>query len=318
VSSPSQIANTPSPTAGSSNFGDDAASVRVAAQWLVASGGAIGAILVGGLQLGSVGKNSDNPVLLMVSVSAFTVAMIIVGWVIRLASRVLVVGRTTVSDILDAEFHSRIEGSRRLKSVRPPSKEMLLVIDQIASNSEWLLGRHDSFASLYASIGRSDRDGADERGGASSESGRPALAEHESGLVAKVCDFARAELARLSYRRLSSFLAGPGGLCFSISVVVLAICLGWKVDEPLRVSSPVPVQITLTGETNAMKRAGIPSTCLPGSVLSGVALGGDLLEPTVVTTATETTAQGRSSRCPASRFKATKDVAVAIPEIVKG
>lgn len=313
----SQAANPPARTAASSSVGDDASSVRVAAQWLVASAGAIAAILVGGLQLRDLGKNSDDPKLLILSVSAFVVAMITVGWVIRLASRVLVVGRTTVSDILDAEFSSRIGGSRRLKVERPPSKEMLVIVEQIASNGEWLLGRHDSFASLYASVNGSERAGAGESGEVSIERSPTALPEQNFELLVRVCDFARAELARQAYRQLMSFVAGFGGLCFSISIVILAISLGWKVDEPPKVGSPIRVRITLTGEPDELMRAGIPATCLPGSVLSGVALDGTLLEPAVVTEATDTIVQGRLSRCPAGRFTASQGVAVAIPEIEK-
>jgi hypothetical protein len=61
-------------TAGSSII-DDVSTVRTATQWLVAAAGAVGTVLVAGLQIGAMGRLVDNPWLLAGASVAYLAAL---------------------------------------------------------------------------------------------------------------------------------------------------------------------------------------------------------------------------------------------------
>lgn len=302
------------PAAGLFSLVDETSAVRAAAQWLVAAAGAVGATLVAGLQLGDITKHSSMPWLIAISIASFVVAMVIVGIIIRKASRVLVIGRTTISDILDAELSNRLTGTRRIKLGRPASKAMRTVINQVEANREWLLGHHDSAASLFATYEKSRMSSRlIQAEGTATQTLNDDTAQESGARLGRLCDFARSELARHEYQKLASLVAGTGGISFALAVVVFAVSLGWPISNSPNISSPIQVRINLIGDPAKLARAGIPLTCPPGTLLTGVAIEGSLTEPVVINEAIDTVTKGKAILCPMRRFRATGNIAIVIP-----
>jgi hypothetical protein len=292
---------------------DDVSPVRTAAQWLVAAAGAVGAALIAGLGLGNVGKLADTPLLLGAALIAFLTAMVIVSITIRRASHVLVISRTTISDLLREEFRRRAQArpGGQIEVTEPLDPDMPWLLDQISENREWLLPDHASTGDLYAAY-----DEARRRAGPT-----PAMASPGSAEVAElyrklttVCNFARSELTRRAYQRLSHTITGwPGGI-FTAAVVAFAVAVSWPVSKPPAVTTTYRLDVLLTGTPAALRKAGVPAGCRAGTRLTGVALDGDLAEPVVVTEPGPPEGAG-PGRCPAARFTVTRDVGIPIPYV---
>ncbi|WP_157408290.1 hypothetical protein [Actinoplanes sp. N902-109] len=316
---------------------DEAAPVRTAAQWLVVAAGAIGAALVAGLQLGDVGKLTGTPFLLVAAAAAVVSALAVVGRVIARASAVLVIRRITVSDLLAAETAEQaratdihpVSDSRpphrdtgspagtpwiprqwdRLRGrllqpdvIREPAAYLRPLLGQIRANREW----------LFVADGRSTSDlsnaytEAAQRARAGDQVAAARAAELDRRLTG-LCLFARGELTRSAYRRLSTTITGWPGWLFVVSVALFAITLNWPVAQAPRVKEPYPLTVVLTGSAGQLKGAGLATGCRPASRLNAVALAGTTTEPLVVTDA-----QGS---CPASRFTVTADIGVPLPSV---
>jgi hypothetical protein len=277
-------------------FVDEVPAIRAAAQWLLAAAGAIGAVLVAGLQLGGLGRLSDRPWALVIGVLAFGVAIWMIGWAIRAASRVLVIGRVTVSNLLmvDAKRQASAEGVH----VDVLEGEQLLggILDQIGVNRGWLLPSGcSSLTDLYTKYQEAlATEGAEE------------LVEELRGRLAEVTAFARTESARHFYQDLTSGLTGFRGRLLAGAIATLVIVVGWApADSEPKVTVPTPVQVFITGSISEMRAAGLAGSCPRGSTLSGVAIAGTLLEPVVVSAGTKT--------CPPSRFTVTSTLGIAVP-----
>jgi hypothetical protein len=274
----------------SENRTDDISSIRAAAQWLVAAAGAVGAALVAGLQLGDVGRLAEAPIQLAGAALAFLVAISMVGLTIRRAGRVLVVSRTSISDLLRAELRVRAEAQQIELGAGPERVDPGLpwVLAQIEENREWLLPDHDSVGHAYAEY-QEARDGD--------------LLRRMHAVAA----FARGELTRRAYKRLSSTVTGWPGCLFAVAVIGFAVAVSRPVPKPPPVGAAYRLDVLLTGKAAALRKAGLPTGCRPGGRLTGVALDGTLTEPVVVTEA--------SGGCPATRFTVTPSVGIPMPYV---
>ncbi|WP_412749575.1 hypothetical protein [Krasilnikovia sp. M28-CT-15] len=240
--------------------------------------------------------------------------MVVVGIILRRASEVLIVGRTTVSDILDCELAERMVTKPRIKLGRLPSKAMRSAFAQISVNREWLLGDYDSTQSVFAAYQQSRES---ESGTTSDTNDEGSKSDSRAEIAARlnlICEFVRAEICRAEYNRLSRFVAGGGGIVFSVAVIAFAVTLGWPTSKPPSIAAPLPVAVHLIGNQTKLSRAKIPASCLPGTQLSGIAIDGTLSEPVVVTEATDSIVDGRESSCPVQRFVASKELAIVIPK----
>jgi hypothetical protein len=276
-------------------FVDEVGAVRAAAQWLVAAGAAVGAVLIAGVQLGSLGRLAKRPPLLVVGLLAFLAALWLVGWVIRAASRVLVVDRVTVANLLTAQTarQARMRGI----DVHSLANEELLVeiFDEVHVNRGWLLPDGcDSLTELYQQFQQARTHGDNED------------VEQLRSYLSQVSSFARTEAAKHFYRQLVDGLSGWRGRCLAILIVVLCLALGVpeEASEP-RVTGPTPVRVVLSGNSAAFKVAGLTESCRRSSTIDGVAVDGTLLEPVVVF--------GGNKTCAPARFRVTEALGVAIP-----
>jgi hypothetical protein len=283
---------------------DETQAVRAAAQWIVAAAGAVGAALVAGLQIGDIGKLVSAWPALVTAILAFAAAMTIVGHVIRAAGRVLVVCRTTISDLLRQENRKILER----RGHEPPTTadpEIKLVFDEIINERAWLLAGEESFAELF---GRYEQ----------ARLGIGPAGDDTDRLHARldtVTAFARATLTRTAYERLCATITGWPGRAFILAVLVFAVALGWPVAEPPAVTAAYRLDVLLTGDQEALRRVGLNGACRTGTRLTGVALGGSLAAPEVVTEPRTTVVAMRLSTCDAARFTVTSEVGIPIPYV---
>lgn len=319
----------PQATAPMATVFEDAGAVRTSAQWLAAAAGAVAAALIAGLQIGAVGGLGDRPVALLLALVSFLVALAVVGMIIRASSRVLVPPRATISDLLEADTardaHDRGVIPESSALARPPrwwrrsgseksadadagpaprtgiGAQLQPVIDEISRNREWLLlpGQRTT-SELHAECRTAQQAAAD-------DGGSSLRAEHLERRLAMVCSFARAELTRNAYRRLTDTMTGRPGWLFAAAVLTFAATLTWPHGEAPEVTTAYRLDVILTGTARQLRDAGLAGTCRPGTRLTGVAVDGDLAEPSVVTE----TAGG----CPAARFTVTEDVGIPMPYV---
>ncbi|GAB1695133.1 hypothetical protein [Krasilnikovia sp. M28-CT-15] len=289
--------------ASSSTFvipaGDETATIRAAAQWLVVAAGAVGAVLVAGLQLGAIGALVKRWPLLVIATIAFVAALAVVGWIIRTASAVLVIRRVTLNDLLRARTAQQARETG-ITLASEPDEEMLRIDLDISSN-RWLLPPpHQSLSALYGAYRAAVDDAlkGDAKGVAREAMLRPYLVE--------IASFARTELARARYQDLSAGITGWRGWILIVSIIAFAVAVGLpKPDEPPHISGPVATTVVLTGLPQKLHAAGLDESCA-GVTLIGTAVDGTLTEPVVVTQRTPT--------CQAARFTVTKDIGLAIPK----
>ncbi|MDT5042008.1 MAG: hypothetical protein QOE51_2993 [Actinoplanes sp.] len=289
---------TAAPPASEDLPADDTHAVRAAAQWLVAAAGAVGAALVAGLQIGDLGRLVSIWPLLVLAVAAFAAALLIVGHVIRMASRVLVVSRATISDLLRAGTGQTVETSTnvRIEAAGPTEADLQEAYRTIEADHAWLHPDDPSVTDLFLRYEAVRRD--------------PATAAEADGLhrrLTTICSFARGSLTRIAYRRLSDTITGGPGWAFLAAVIVFAVALSWPI--PAGVTGPYRVEVLLGGDTGALRATGLGTGCRPGTRLTGVALGGSLATPEVLTEPLTT----QTSTCAAARFAVTKEIGFAFP-----
>ena len=289
--------------------------MRSSSAQLVAAAGAVGAALIAGLQIGNVGKLAEEPVLLGAALLAFVTAMAVVGTTVRRASRVLVVSRTTISDLLREELKRRARDRSIALTAESDlaDPDMPWVLDQIAGNREWLLPDHASAGDLYTAYEEA-RKAAELAVGPVTAGAAEDLAEL-SRRVNTVCAFARSELSRRAYKRLSETVTGWPGRVFTAAVISFAVAVSWPVPQPPAVTAAYRLDVLLTGQPAALRKAGLPAECLSGTRLTGVALDGTLTAPVVVTEATTATVGKVESKCSAARFTVTEEVGIPMPYI---
>jgi hypothetical protein len=308
VSSPPQDPSAPLPVQA-----DDASSMRTAAQWLAAAAGAVGATLIASLQIGDIGALVDEPRRLASAAGAFLVALGVIGLTIRRAGAVLVVSRSTIGDLLAAETR---EGYKDQASISFPGRndrDLQAVINQIGRNREWLMPGHTSAWSLYHAWDEA-RKVAALTGPADVGESHAQVADQLRQLN-NVCAFARCELTRLAYQRLSATITGLPGALFTLALIVLAVVLGWPAHQPPAVVAPYRLDVLLTGPPAVLRAAGLDAGCRAGTRLTGVALDGSLTEPVVVTETARVTLGGETVTCPTSRFTVSEDVGIPIPYV---
>jgi membrane protein YdbS with pleckstrin-like domain len=269
---------------------DDTQAVRTAAQWLVAAAGAVGAVLIAGLQIGDLGRLVSAWPPLVLAIAAFAAALLIVGQVIRLASRVLVVSRATISDLLRAQTGQsvRTRTKIRIEATRRTDRDLRQVHQQIENDQAWLHPDDPSVTDLFLRYEALRKDPAS-----------AAEADELHRRLTTICAFARGALTRMAYQRLSDTVTGWPGWVFLAAVIVFAVSLGWPVPAP--VTAAYRVEVLLKGKPPA----GLGPDCRPGSRLTGVALGGSLAAPEVITEP--------AGDCAAARFTVTGEVGFAFP-----
>ncbi|MCM1943498.1 hypothetical protein NC239_35460 [Streptomyces sp. G3] len=272
------------------------ASVRSAAQWLVTSFAAVGALLVAGIQLQNVTQITTWWKLSLTLLSV-VVALLATGSVIVSASRVLIAPVLTWDDLVRRETKQLIASQQATAAQHLeglPGDPLLL---ELAAATQMQPVPFTSPRSL-----REELAGA-------REDVRTAASEDLQGRVlqleelAQLClRYANAWQSRQLYLRLIKVLKGAGTLI----VVCIAVFL-WAskpADEPLKVTKPFPVQVFLTDSQRALKAAGVDEACA-GMTLQGSAVDGDASAPEVATKP--------AGKCPASRFALTDPLGVAVP-----
>jgi hypothetical protein len=264
-------------------------SLQAAARWVVGAAAAVGAILVAGLQVGTLGRLPVHGLRLPVAVAAVILGLLSIAFVIAKASSVLTSPRVSLVQLRDRE----LEGGRRASpgAQAPPDFDQAArqdkLLQEIHSHRHLLIltdatGPHDVYYKLDQA-----RKAKAERG---------ALEEDAQ----RLSDFASLYEMRRRFRSLLRWLIGSG-LAIGIAVVSFSLAVGGS--QEVRVTRPFPVMIVFTGTTNALQAAGVPGSCR-GSV-RGVAVGGELAEPEVVTLA--------SGGCPPMHLVVTSDIGVALP-----
>jgi hypothetical protein len=280
---------------------DETQAVRAAAQWTVAAAGAVVAVLVAGLQIGDIGKLMKAWPALIVALLAFVTAVTLVGHVIRMAGEVLVVSRTTISDLLRQQNRQIMEQSRQ-DPATPADPNAEHVLNEINDEKAWLLDGEETVADLFNRYRHACRGSGDE-------------ANRLRARLDAVTAFAQATLTRAAYQRLQATLTGRPGGAFVLAVIVFAVALGWPVTEPPAVTTAYRLDVLLTGSPTALRKAGLAKTCRPGTRLTGVALGGNLAVPEVITEPRTTVVATGPSICEATRFTVTPEVGLPIPYV---
>jgi hypothetical protein len=257
-------------------------------------------VLVAGLQIGNLGRLLSVWPALVAATLAFAAAMMIVGHFILKASRVLVVNRATVSDLLRQQNRQIME-RRGDQPPTPADPEIEFVLDTITGERAWLLAGEESFAELFVQCERARLAGDDP--------------DRLRGRLEAVTVFARATLTRTAYERLVATIIGWPGRAFILAVVVFAVALGWPVPSRPAVTAAYRLDVLLTGDQAALRRAGLSAECRTGTRLTGVALGGSLRAPEVVTEPRTATVAAQLSTCEAARFTVTREVGLPIPYV---
>lgn len=235
---------------------------------------------------------------LVAAVAAFAVALLIVGHVIRTASRVLVVSRATISDLLRAQTGQSVETRTkiRIEATGTSDRDLREVYRQIEADHAWLHPDDPSVTDLflrYEAVRREPATGAE--------------AEELHRRLSTICSFARGSLTRMAYRRLSDTVTGWAGWAFVVAVVVFAVALGWP--APTAVTASYRVEVLLAGKPPAA----LGARCRRGTRLTGFALGGTLTVPEVVTEPLTTQVGTLTSTCAAARFTVTPEVGFPYP-----
>lgn len=276
-------------------------------KWLMASGGAIAAVIVAGLQLTSL-KDLQLWAALLAE-AGVAVALFSVGGMLLGASRVLAVDAPTITELSNADL---INPGPHSAASEDPLRRVLHWVQERRTS---LLGDAASVTELYTDgivgarkalehLRRKERfhwAGRDlSPDSASDLAWVEAQYAANSGLIDQLEVAVSYWVKRTAYVNLIEksrglfmlFLAGI--LLFAIAPVLGPTAAASRVDAPL------PAQVYVRDG----KAAGLPSTC--PATLSGQIVGGPLDRPTVVTAPTGT--------CPALKLTADNEALIVVPD----
>jgi hypothetical protein len=260
-----------------------------ASKWISGAFAAIGAVLLGGLQLNAVGTLSfDKPVASGVALLTMTTALVTVGLVLARAANVLVPPLVTLPELVRRELRARSASSQGedfwvsdflLRSIRSERGSLL---------QSGATGPHD----LYEKLTRARALGEGQ-------------AEPLERDAKRLTDFAGLRMTQHHYQQLVGSLL-LGGALIALCVVLFSWAVNSSEDKPeARVTQPLAVRVILTGAAQSLPTAKLRPSCAAQRDLTGVAVAGELREPEVVIPPT--------SLCPALRFTVTRDIGIAVP-----
>jgi len=266
--------------------------IQEATKWVMGSFAAIGAVLVGGLQISAIGTlGFDEPLSIGLAFGTMTVALLAVGLVLARAAHVLIPPLVTLSDLVGRELQAR---SRTPEADEFWASDPLL--HWISRERRSLLksgatGPHDLYEKL--------------KNAQTAEGGQAEPFERDAK---RLTDFAGLRITQDRYRRLVSSLLGGGAV-----VAACIVVFSWAVNsiedrQEARITQPLEVRVVLTGTAESLPTAELPPPC-ERRELTGIAVAGELREPEVVIPPT--------SLCPAMRFTVTRDIGIAIPVLAE-
>ncbi|MGW7278863.1 hypothetical protein ACWGIV_11265 [Streptomyces sp. NPDC054844] len=275
---------------------DHGTSIRAAARWLISAFAAIGALLVAGLQLQSVGTITE-PLRLTIALGTVFLALLATGWVIIYASRVLIAPAMTWDDLVDRETSAltvRVQASSVHAIGSHTDADELL--SELVAATQMRPAPLTSPRELRREL-RTARQTL-----AQSETDRNRERVQVMEATAAAClNHSNSWQSRCRYKSLIKVLI-PAGCLIALCVVGFAWASS-PTDEPPKVTKPLPVQVYLQGAAKELKAAGLQASCA-GMALEGTAVSGPLNEPEVST-------EPRPG-CAAARFIVTPSLGIAV------
>jgi hypothetical protein len=267
---------------------DDAAAVdiRAAAKWLIATAGAVLAVLLAGVGLADL--RSADGVGLLIAGAGVCVALVATGVLIVKAATVLVARAPSIQEI--AERESKDPGAVAGMQLDAPSDPLVAYL--LSRRLELLGPTRDSIAALIvegAAVERGlrsgqvvDIDGRTYRPGAVGAD-RASLMEMRADVASTfsaLVDAADRWTVDGKFRSLRrAFICA--GISFLLGMsAFMAVTIG--ADPRVEVTKPTVVRILVPASAAGAMDAGFPAEC-QGLSLSGVAVAGWLDQPTVVT-----------------------------------
>ncbi|MGW1768277.1 hypothetical protein ACWCQL_30070 [Streptomyces sp. NPDC002073] len=290
------------------------ADLKSTAKWLLGASASSAAVLVAGLQLGSLGALGDADVLCGVAaLASVAIALAAAVVLLFLAAKVLATSRPAISQLQrqDIADNGRRPGKREDAPKDPQLRELVWERGPEllgARDSIWkIVEDHESAASALSTsepvtiLGKRYRPS------------RPADAEALHRIVQdldrriqEICDAAGHISTREHYTKLKRHMCwllplfGTGILSFAWLTFLYPPMF---VSPSVKVTTPIQVEITVPSNT-AASRAGLAEGCVKNTPLKGVAVGGKLDSPILVT---------RSEKeCPARRVKNSEDL-ITVP-----
>ncbi|MGV9865687.1 hypothetical protein [Rhodococcus koreensis] len=275
-------------SAGRGPYEAATANLHTSLKWLIASSGAVAALVVAGLQLGDLAGTGFG-LRTIVAVLAAAIALGIVLFVLVRAVKMLTLPRLTAADIADRE-----------EAVIPPGQPPIGVLSDsliqwIHDRRTYLLGASATVSELYEGRFVGPMNALDDlsRGQAAQWNGRQILTTDDVGVEALHAAFAQAnrQLARIEdavhyertreeFRQLFSHYPW-GAAVFGAAVVAFALASQVSEDpKPQQIATPTRVEVLVPEN----RKADLPERCRDDT-LGGVAIGGTLRTPTVVISA---------------------------------
>lgn len=283
------------------------AEMKAAAKWLVASSGAVVAVLIAGLQLKDIGAVTGWA--LGIAVLGVVAALVPVVLFLATAALVLVAPRPSLSSFLDqekAEF-----GPAPPPGLRDP-KDPLLKYLVVTRRLELLGPDRDDITALVeeqSAVHNFQFSGSEMRIGQkvlkpTVDADKELVAARKLDLETSIAKVTAAAALWHTQRRYEALLSWkrllPYGILLLAGVLTMAILASGGTKSPA-ITKPTPLEIAMPTDPQVLRDAGADTSC-GGLTLDGVAVGGTLAKPQVVTRP--------SGKCPAQRFRATGEFVV--------
>ncbi|WP_236244207.1 hypothetical protein [Streptomyces sp. CC210A] len=274
--------------------------MRAAARWLVSAFAAVAAVLVAGLQLRSVGTlDSSQPGRLVLALGSAGVALLVTGLIIVKASYVLISPTLTWYDLVARETKALVKQAASPPVVAAGSH---LRFDPLLTELEHANEMHPVPFTGPRDLRRALRSAREAVAATPSDENRAKLQQLEQ-MTDALLQRANAWQSMQLHRSLTKVLI-PSGILLAASVVAFAWAVTPENKGAPAVTKPIQVQVYLKNVPQALKKAGLESTCAKGP-LDGTAVGGTLSSPEVSTR--------RAPGCAAAKFVVTSEIGVAVP-----
>jgi hypothetical protein len=296
-------------------FLTELSSLQSAARWLVAASAAVAATLLAGVQITALRDLANQgPVPLYTAGAAGALAVLAVGTIVVMATRVLVAPGWTLNTLGHRELEAGPTqwkptwlrtGLESQRGVLVPGGELKLseLYRQQHALATANFDLHDQ-GEIQLPANLTHSAGGTEIYRASSTEDVARLQRRlDNVLVAatRVANAANLITTRRRYRHLIRTLPWSGVV---LVVGITAFVLATSSTAP-PISTPIPVEIRFSDDPAAIKDAGLPPECR-GLTLDAVAIGGTLEEPSVVSTSND--------GCLLQNQQITPDSGIAVPK----
>lgn len=264
-------------------------SVQSAARWLVGAAASVFAALLAGLQLSALTSLTfDSPLQLIGSLLASLVALVGVGVILVLASKVLIHPGWTITKLSRLETQSKwnthwlrnvLQSQAGLLAAGTELRPSLLHRRQVRLSEAWFQLHERGATTVSDDAAAAAAPTRNYRVDVAEDVER--LGQRLNNITAvttRVTTAANLAEVRRRYKRLVRALKWAGFL-----PVLAILYLAWAAaqNSDVKITEPVEVSVLFTDDRAVLVAAGLPDTCL-GKTVEGIGIGGSLQSPIVV------------------------------------